>query len=361
MKKINFIIDAILFAIVFIVLISAIGSSLYNKPIIFSTVKSNSMYPLFQRGDMIVLKNVTKDDIVNIGDIIVFKAQEGSLKNKGFVVHRLIEIDNNNFITQGDANEYNDPPNKREWIVSKVITVGDRVVKIPYAGYITLWMDSFQKNPYAMPIITIILAGILGISELKHKKKEKKKGIDLQLIYIFSGLTISVVMAATMVATSQHIKIPYEITLNNEGASFGNSFGIVKLGNELQLPLAELNNNGFFTVTATVTSKDKQITFSHNLVELDNKTKLSVEANLKATKIGKFNSIVHIGLFYPFLPKALIYSFASKSYWLALFIISLIPGLPLILYPLIDKKMRKNIKKEIRRNIRRIHNIFIFN
>lgn len=361
MKKFNIIIDAILFAIVIIVLISAVGSALYNKPIIFSTVKSNSMYPLFQRGDMIVLKSVLIDDIVNIGDIVVFKADEGSLKNKGFVVHRLVEIDNNNFITKGDANDYRDPPNKREWIVSKVITVGDKVVKIPFAGYIPLWMDSFQKNPYAMPIITIILAVILGSSELKHKKKEKKKGIDMQLIYIFSGLTISIVMAATMVATSQHIKIPYEITLNDEGASFGNSFGIVKLGNELQLPLAELSNNGFFTVTTTVTSKDKQITFNHNLVELDNKSKFSVEANLKAAKIGKFNSVVHIGMFYPFLPKAIIYFLATRSYWLALFIVSLIPGLPLILYPLIDKKMRKNMKKEIRRNIRRIHNKFIFN
>lgn len=364
-KIINRIIDISLYILVGIVLLAAIFSAIWNKPMLFSAVRSNSMYPLFQRGDMIMIKSLSENKEIKIGDIVVFKAEEGNLSGQGFVVHRIIEkTDDGNFITKGDANDYKDPLLKKEWICSKVLTLGKQPLKIPLLGYLPLWVEKFQKNPYAMPIIAVILAGIVGVSEItvnKKNKKMKNSKLDMQLIYFFSGLTITVVMAATMLATSQRIVLPYEVSKNNQGVIMGSNVGILKVGDEIVIPLADLSNKGFMPVTATITSRDKQLTFSHTIMPLNNGTELKPELMLKARNAGNYNSIIYVGIFYPFLPKNIIYSLALKSYWLALIIVSLIPGLPLMLYPMIDRNMRRKTIKEIRRKFRRIKSNFIFN
>ena len=363
-KVLNRIIDIVLYIIVGIILFAAVTSAIWNKPMLLTAVRSNSMYPLFQRGDMIMIKSLSESDTVKIDDIVVFKSEEGSLSGQGFVVHRIIEqTDDGNFITKGDANDYNDPVLKREWIYSKAVTLGKLPVKIPLLGYLPLWMENFQNNPYAMPLIAVILAGIIGVSELTNSKKKNKKknNFDMQLLYFFSGLTISIVMAATMLTTSQRIVLPYEVSENNQGVIMGSAVGIMKVGDERTIPLADLSNKGFMPVTATITSKDEQLKFSHTLETLNKGDELKPEMTLKAQNAGKYESLIHIGLFYPLLPKNLIYNLANNSYWLALAVVSLIPGLPLMLYPMIDKTMRRKTIKEIRRKVRRIQSKFIFN
>ncbi len=372
MRKLSKIIDIILYFIVAVVLFAAVTSAIWKKPMLFSSVRSNSMYPLFQRSDMILIKSLSSNDAVSIGDIVVFKTEEGSLSNKGWIVHRIVDgNEETGYITKGDANDYIDqasggtPPIKREWIVSKVLTFGDAPIKIPLIGYLPLWMEKFQANPYAMPIIAVVLAAIVGVSEFVNnkKKKNKKKGnLDLQLIYFFGGLTIAVIMGATMLATSQRIIIPYEVTESSQGIIMGSSIGIIKIGDEIEKPLSELSNKGFFPIIATITTKDEQIKIDHPLYTLEPGSEIEVEMKLKATKVGKYDTLINIGMFYPFLPSKLIYMLSVKSYWLALIIVSLIPGLPLMLYPIIDGSMRRKTIKEIRRFIRRIcRSIPIFN
>ena len=363
-KIFNRIIDILLYIFVGIILFAAVTSAIWNKPVMFSAVRSNSMYPLFQRGDMIMIKSLSESDAVKIYDIVVFKSEEGSLSGQGFVVHRIIkQTDDGNYITKGDANDYKDPILKREWIYSKAVTLGKLPVKIPLLGYLPLWMENFQNNPYAMPLIAVILAGIIGVSELTDNKKRRKKknNLEMQLLYFFSGLTISIVMAATMLTTSQRIILPYEVSENNQGVIMGSAVGIMKVGDERTIPLADLSNKGFMPVTATITTKDEQLKFSHTLETLNNGDELKPELTLEAKYPGNYESVIYIGLFYPLLPKNLIYNLANNSYWLALAVVSLIPGLPLMLYPIIDKTMRRKTIKEIRRKIRRIHSKFIFN
>ncbi|MDD4833215.1 MAG: signal peptidase I [Lutispora sp.] len=372
MRKLSKLIDIILYTIVAIVLTAAITSALWDKPMIFSSVRSNSMYPSFQRSDMILIKSISDKDTVNIGDIVVFKVEEGGLSSKGWIVHRIIEGNEEiGYITKGDANDYTDQasggtgPIKREWIVSKVLTIGNKPLKIPLIGYLTLWMEKLQANPYTMPVIAVILAAIVGISELingKKKRRKKKSGLDLQLVYFFGGLTISIIMGATMLATSQRLILPYEVSVSSAGVIMGSNVGIIKVGDEIEKSLSELSNKGFFPIVATVTTKDEQIDFSHSLVTLKPGNTIETTMNLKAFNPGKYESSIYVGMFYPFLPSRLIYNLSAKSYWLALVVVSLIPGFPLMLYPLIDRNMRKKTIKEIRRLTRRIgSSINIFN
>jgi len=237
------------------------------------------------------------------------------------------------------------------------LSIGGYPLKIPLIGYLPLWAEKFQSNPYTMPIIAVVLAVIVGINQLisdKKKKKKRKRGLDLQLIYFFGGLTISIIIGTTMLATSQRIVVPYEVSESSQGVLMNSNVGIIKIGEKIENPLSELSNKGFFPITATITTKDKQITLSHPLTTLKPGDEIKTEMKLKASIAGKYNTTIYVGMFYPFLPSKLIYKLAVKSYWLPLFVISLIPGLPLMLYPIFDSSMRRKTIKEIRRLIRRI-------
>ncbi|NLX63267.1 MAG: signal peptidase I [Clostridiaceae bacterium] len=359
------ILNIILYIVVAFVLTAAIGSAIFNKPIFLSAVRSNSMYPLFQRGDMILIKSISDKDALNIGDIVVFKDKEGSLSSKGWIVHRIIEgNDITGYITKGDANDYTDQatgemgPVKRDWIVSRVVTIKNKPVKIPLIGYLPLWMEKFQTTPYAMPIIAVLLAVIIAISELTVNRRkhntQKKSGLTIHLFYFLGGITMSIIMSATMLATSQRIVIPYEVSENSQGILMGSDIGIIRVGDKIQKPLSELSNNGFFPVIAVITTSNDDFSFSHPLTTLAPGETIKTEFQLIASEPGNFNETIYIGMFYPLLPPKLIYGLAARSYWLALIIVSLIPGLPLMSYPLIDSKLRKKFIKEVRRLHRRI-------
>mgnify|MGYP000503204735 FL=1 len=66
-------------------------------------VSSNSMVPKFKKGDFIVIR---KQEKYNVGDIITFEVIEEN--SKYYITHRIVEKNENEFITKGDANNKND-------------------------------------------------------------------------------------------------------------------------------------------------------------------------------------------------------------------------------------------------------------
>ena len=77
-----------------------------------SVVLSGSMEPEFSKGDLII---VGEADSYQERDIVVF--QDGA----SLVVHRIIEIDGEKIITQGDANNVPDEPIESSVIKGKVV------------------------------------------------------------------------------------------------------------------------------------------------------------------------------------------------------------------------------------------------
>ena len=69
-------------------------------PVRLLIVKSNSMYPTFQKGDFILIK---RNNDYKKGDIITYDYESNYL-----VTHRIIEKNNNFFITKGDNNNSED-------------------------------------------------------------------------------------------------------------------------------------------------------------------------------------------------------------------------------------------------------------
>ena len=72
-----------------------------------------------------------------------------------------MEIADKGFITKGDANKHTDQqsagtgPIKREWIAGRALTIGETPIVIPKIGYLSLWMEKYQSNPYLLPVIRI--------------------------------------------------------------------------------------------------------------------------------------------------------------------------------------------------------------
>lgn len=358
MKTLSRIFNTVLIICILITLISAVGSAITKEPILLSVIRSNSMYPVWERGDMIIIENMNKNEKINIRDIVFFKSEDGNLAGQGWIAHRVIAGNlDQGFITKGDANDYTDQesdgagPIQRDWIAGRALTIGEKPIVIPKLGFLSLWAEKYQNNPYTLPIFAVVLAVIIGIGELKSGQKRKKKntGLELQLIYIIAGVTISIIIGATMIASSQRLNLVYEVSDKSQGVLMGSAVGILKVGDEVSKPLTELNNGGVFKLIGAITTIDEQIKLSHKNVPLSPGQQIDTTFTVVGEKPGKYESSIQVGLFYPFLPSSFIYFLAKKSYWLALAVVSFIPGLPLMVYPFIDGKMRRKMMSALRK------------
>ena len=99
---INLLFILILCLIIFIIYSKFFSDSFKIKPfgIQALTVSSNSMMPVFQKGDLIIIK---EEKEYKVGDIVTFKDSNGNL-----VTHRIIEKCENAFYTKGDNNNTKD-------------------------------------------------------------------------------------------------------------------------------------------------------------------------------------------------------------------------------------------------------------
>jgi signal peptidase len=120
-----------------------------------SMVLTGSMEPEFYAGDLIV---VTKADEYALRDIVVFQSGQSA------VVHRIVEIDGDTCVTQGDANNTADEPIELSAIKGRV------AFSIPKVGYVV----SFIKRP----IGTILLLGCAILLFERSFSKEKQEHKD---------------------------------------------------------------------------------------------------------------------------------------------------------------------------------------
>ena len=100
-------------------------------------VASNSMLPVYEKGDAIIYEKV-KADKLKIGDILAFQ------RDDIIVTHRIVEIRkkiNYVFITKGDNNNSVD-----SFEVDASNVLGKVIYKIKYIGYPTVWINEFFKG-----------------------------------------------------------------------------------------------------------------------------------------------------------------------------------------------------------------------
>lgn len=94
-----------------------------------AVITSNSMWPTFKRGDLILVKGI-KGEVLGVSDIAVYEHENG------FAIHRVVAKYDDNFITKGDANTQNDPPTNYEQLIGRAIGIGSKPLRIPFIGSI---------------------------------------------------------------------------------------------------------------------------------------------------------------------------------------------------------------------------------
>ncbi|WFO76330.1 signal peptidase I [Desulfurococcaceae archaeon MEX13E-LK6-19] len=128
----------IILATRFIILPAVTGT---DVPI--AVVEGKSMFPLLREGDIVFIKKVSPEDI-HVGDVIVYE-----YRGK-YIIHRVIKVIHQNgktyYVTKGDNNfvidPYYEPGVPYDKVKGKVVEIGDNtVLKIPYIGYYTLWIN----------------------------------------------------------------------------------------------------------------------------------------------------------------------------------------------------------------------------
>ena len=121
---------------VFLVILVMLVSGIFTHKLI--AIGSNSMSPIYERGDAVIYKKIDAKDLM-VGEIIAFK------KSERIVTHRIVKITKrgNSYIinTKGDANNAPDA-----WEVKDSEVLGVVNYSIKYIGYPTLWFNDIYTG-----------------------------------------------------------------------------------------------------------------------------------------------------------------------------------------------------------------------
>ena len=125
-----------------------------------ANVLSGSMEPTFSKGALLLVKET---DQITTGDIVVYQA------DRELIVHRIVEIDGDTVVTQGDANNVADEPFDRSEIKGKVLGW------VPGLGAVV----TVLKTPLGI-ILTLVLAFLL--IEASFRKQREADDLELEAI-----------------------------------------------------------------------------------------------------------------------------------------------------------------------------------
>lgn len=145
------------FGILFLILLIfiALSKNVSFIPFNFYIVQSGSMEPIIKIADLIV---VNEENEYYLNDIVTYRDT-----NQSIVTHRIVEKNNNSFVTKGDANRERD----REEILKKQI-IGKVIFKIPFIGYLLNFLQT-KLGLFMLIGIPALYIAIFDIIKLKNE------------------------------------------------------------------------------------------------------------------------------------------------------------------------------------------------
>jgi len=158
MKIVKYIINSLT---AIIIIIGGIFLGLYVYGIVPYIVLSGSMEPKIETGSLSFINVNTTYNNINKYDIIAYR-----MNNKTLVTHRVINITDEGFETQGDNNKDKDVN-----LTTKDNYVGKNIFWIPKAGYAMKAVQTPRGKVIFGTIIVLLLTAGLLLGE--DKKKEE--------------------------------------------------------------------------------------------------------------------------------------------------------------------------------------------
>jgi signal peptidase I len=168
------------YTVIGVLILLILGGSI-GLPVALSITVGGSMYPTVHSGDLAVLVS-TSISKLSVGDIGVYKV--GSM----FVLHRVVKIENNTVIFEGDNNVFKDNPVSTKNVMYKAVAI------IPYM----IWV----------PVFTVIAVtfGILPQYYLFRKKKEPAYTLHTFMIFLLFMLMVSLFSSSIFVDRGYSVK-----------------------------------------------------------------------------------------------------------------------------------------------------------
>ncbi len=115
-----------------------------ETPYPMAAITSGSMWPALKEGDLIFIEG-TEPEQVKVGDIVVFRSEATG----NFIIHRVVKISGQTFVTKGDANFTEDQPTKFENLIGKAFSLNGKNMRIPYLGSITVFASNLKQEKKA--------------------------------------------------------------------------------------------------------------------------------------------------------------------------------------------------------------------
>lgn len=333
MKKVIY---GAIFGLIFAIIIVVAGAYSKGAPSV-SYVYSGSMEPIIQINDGFIIWPTNN---IKIGDIITYRP----LKLKAnYITHRIIGIENGEFITKGDNSPYSDmdsgePLVSYDRIIGKVMSINGNPLIIPKLGFLVKGISSVLGNKVNILSTTLIVIAILSaIMETRRNRLRKKPRHRMRLGEVYRIVVSStiVIMIIIMLLSSRVTQFDYLVSTNP--GTLGNQVKVHEAG-ELKLTI---NNKGLLPVW-TIARGITPLNAEEEAIFMLPFDKQNIEINVEPqSEIGIKKGYIQLYTYPAFVPGNLIiylYSLdpnltviingiaAGFWMWLILKIIARIPG-----------------------------------
>jgi len=145
-----------------------------EKPVM--AVMSDSMEPTYERGDLVVIKGIEKEEIEQ-GDVVVYYNRFKHIP----VVHRVVDMREYNghtyFITQGDNQKTNPMPDQ-EVGLAPPLTIedirGEVVFSLPNLGLVKVYFSEMVAEMGIFKAIFVVLAALVAFGMVENLIKRRR-------------------------------------------------------------------------------------------------------------------------------------------------------------------------------------------
>jgi len=143
-------------------IVAALAFVFFSPDYSLYIVRSGSMEPAFNVGDVVIAGPLGSDGI-KPGVIVTYAI------GKNLITHRVLSIDGNTLITKGDANENPDPiPVQFSQVKSLYL------FRIPYIGYVAGFVRTRPGWLLTIILPSLILVGFIAKDIVKEALKDEK-------------------------------------------------------------------------------------------------------------------------------------------------------------------------------------------
>jgi len=304
-----------------------LGSQLLGQPTI-GFVETGSMAPTLEPNDGYLAVPAAIADDPEVGDVILFRSQ--NLGGGELTTHRVVEITQEGYITQGDANPFTDqdgdePPVSEGQIRAVALTVGDGIVTIPGLGAsvgavrsvgtaiqnvvlvplgIDIEVTTLSTAAMIAGLVLFVYGTITGASD-KRQRSRSRGGVFDNAVIVIAVLALVVVIPLNVSMLLPSGVYQYEI-LSSEAPTDNEQ--IIPVGGESDVTYA-MQNSGYLPVLVFLEPASDGVTVTDSQIYVPRRSTVETSITMQAPdQTGSYLRFVREYRYLVVLPPSLIAS-----------------------------------------------------